>query len=61
MEDTISNVATAFLFILFGWFVFPLTYVLFTGDFPGASVFYGLQEDHEFVGMIFDVRQFFTK
>jgi hypothetical protein len=40
---------------------FPLYYTLVTGDFPGAQVFYGLQEDSDFVGFVFTVRGWFGK
>ena len=37
----------------------PLLYTLFTGDFPGSTAFYGLQEDDQIVDRIFTVREFF--
>jgi hypothetical protein len=34
----------------------PVVWALMTGDYPGASWFYGLQEDDEFVSLVFDIR-----
>lgn len=38
----------------------PLFYTMLTGDFPGASRFYGLEEDSEFVNVVFTIRDFFV-
>jgi hypothetical protein len=34
----------------------PVLYVLATGDFPGAHLFYGLQEDHWLVAVLLALR-----
>ena len=31
--------------IIAGLILFPLAYMLVTGDFPGSRIFYGMQED----------------
>jgi hypothetical protein len=42
--------------IAIGLSLFPVLYVLLTGDFPGAQVFYGLQEDHWLVALLLAIR-----
>jgi len=39
----------------------PMVYVLATGDFPGASSFYGFEEDSAVVDWVFTVREFFVR
>lgn len=60
MEQFISRAATVFLIFVAGAVAFPLLYMIFTGDFPGAAVFYGVQEDHEFVNTVLSIREFFV-
>ncbi len=31
--------------IVIGLLLFPLIYIMVTGDFPGSRIFYGMQED----------------
>lgn len=47
--------ATVF-WVAIGIAVFPLLYLLVTGDFPGSQVFYGLQEDNVFVTFLLNIR-----
>ena len=35
--------------VMMGIVIAPLLYLLTTGDFPGAQIFYGLQEDDAIV------------
>jgi hypothetical protein len=59
-DTFIKVIAVVFIFLI-GMVAFPLYYTLVTGDFPGAQVFYGLQEDSDFVGFVFTVRGWFGK
>lgn len=49
-----------FIFML-GIMAFPIVWMLLTGDFPGAAVFYGQQEDSELANLIFVIREFFVQ
>jgi hypothetical protein len=42
--------------MLIGVLIFPLAYILATGDFPGARLFYGLQEDDAIVTFLLSIR-----
>ena len=44
------------LAFVLGYLLYPLIYLLITGDFPGAGVFYGLQEDSFIVVWLLNVR-----
>lgn len=41
---------------ILGYLSFPLIYLLLTGDFPGAQVFYGLQEDDAIVTFLLSIQ-----
>lgn len=59
-EDLILRVAKNIALFLIGAVSFPLLWVLLAGDYPGAAMFYGFEEDHDFVDFIFSIREFFT-
>lgn len=42
--------------IAIGCILFPLLYLLITGDFPGSAIFYGLQEDSVIVDFLLNIR-----
>ena len=35
----------------------PALMLLLTGDYPGSTRFYGIEEDAEFVGFLFNLRK----
>jgi hypothetical protein len=41
--------------ITIGLLIFPLVYLLITGDFPGSKVFYSLQEDDAIVTFLLNI------
>ena len=59
MNNIVKAAVVSFIFAL-GMLSFPLFYTLVTGDFPGAQIFYGLQEDHDFVSFVFSIRELFV-
>lgn len=52
----IALIAVVILGIIIGVFISPIVYLLYTGDFPGASMFYGLQEDDAIVTFLLNLR-----
>lgn len=56
-----TRIAITTLVAIFLIMAMPVIYTLITGDFPGSTKFYGLQEDHEFVNTVFTFRNLFTK
>lgn len=52
----IALIAAIILGIIIGVFVSPIVYLLYTGDFPGAAMFYGLQEDDAIVTFLLNLR-----
>lgn len=38
----------------------PAIYTLVTGDYPGSSRFFGIQEDDQIVTAIFEIRETFV-
>lgn len=58
--NLISKVSAAFIFFLLGVAAFPVIYMMCTGDFPGANVFYGLEEDSAVVDWLLTVRDAVT-
>jgi len=39
----------------------PVIYMMATGDFPGARLFYGLQEDSDVVSLLLNIRQLIVR
>ncbi len=52
MKKLVRYAPLIVLGIVLGYISFPLIYLLSTGDFPGSSVFYGLQEDSAIVDIL---------
>jgi hypothetical protein len=50
--------ATAIMWVLM---LYPVMYLLFTGDYSGPQNFYGLQEDDRLVDVVFTVREMFIR
>lgn len=53
-------IAIGFSLILVLVILSPAIYTLITGDYPGSSRFYGIEEDAAVVNTIFSIRETFT-
>lgn len=51
-----SDIVVAILIVAFLFAAAPIFYSLITGDFPGAHLFYGMQEDDPLPSAIFALR-----
>lgn len=49
------KVLVAFALILGSFVASPVAYTVVTGDYPGSSLFYGLEEDSTVVDQVLDV------
>jgi hypothetical protein len=56
MQFNTMIVVAASLAVMFLIALTPMFIMLVTGDFPGSSHFYGLQEDNDFVTFLLNVR-----
>ena len=56
METRCRKLAPFCMGFLLGFILFPLLYLLMTGDFPGSMIFYGLQEDSSIVIFLLNIR-----
>ena len=55
MNRLVRYIPALALGIFIGYMSFPLLYLLSTGDFPGAQIFYGLQEDDTIVTFLLSI------
>ena len=57
MNVSVKETVALTIAILVGLVASPLFYMMVTGDFPGSDMFYGLQEDSDFVVWVLNLRK----